>query len=216
RLVTAQLPFKADTAVAMIQSQLNDPPTPSRRYRADLPEWLDRVLTCALAKSPADRYQTADQLREALQYGMAGTSQLAALPAAAGAAAGARHAADVQRRQVHHARKRKGQGIRCAPRAARRQDRRRRRERPRHLQNNDVPRGGEGDLRAVAEETVLDASIEDRLHRAESRSRQRQPDPARDRVAHGREDSASHRAVSAARVTRRRQYPHSTIRAGLK
>src|SRR5581483_3047052 len=47
RLVTAQLPFKADTAVAMIQSQLNDPPTPSRRYRADLPEWFDKVLTCA-------------------------------------------------------------------------------------------------------------------------------------------------------------------------
>src|SRR5437763_3728157 len=81
RLVTAQLPFKADTAVAMIQSQLNDPPTPSRRYRADLPEWLDKVLTCALAKSPADRYQTADQLREALHDGMAGTSQLPALSA---------------------------------------------------------------------------------------------------------------------------------------
>jgi serine/threonine protein kinase len=76
RLVTAQLPFKADTAVAMIQSQLNDPPTPSRRYRADLPEWLDKVLTCALAKSPADRYQTADQLREALQYGITGTHSI--------------------------------------------------------------------------------------------------------------------------------------------
>src|SRR5947209_847842 len=75
RLVTAQLPFKADTAVAMIQSQLNDPPTPSRRYRNDLPDWLDNVLTCALAKAPADRYQTAEQLREALQYGLTGSSQ---------------------------------------------------------------------------------------------------------------------------------------------
>src|SRR5207302_8390839 len=80
RLVTAQLPFKADTAVAMIQSQLNEPPTPSRRYREDLPEWLDKVLTCALAKSPADRYQTADQLREAPQYGLTGTSHPLAAP----------------------------------------------------------------------------------------------------------------------------------------
>src|SRR5207302_2084229 len=39
------------------------------------PEWLDKALTCALAKSPADRYQTAEQLREALQYGLTGTSQ---------------------------------------------------------------------------------------------------------------------------------------------
>src|SRR5437899_5008176 len=74
RLVTAQLPFKADTAVAMIQSQLNDPPTPSRRYRNDLPEWLDAVLARSLAKSPAERFQTAEQLREALLYGLTGTS----------------------------------------------------------------------------------------------------------------------------------------------
>src|SRR5437660_12048549 len=93
RLVTAQLPFKADTAVAMIQSQLNDPPTPSRRYRADLPEWLDRVLTCALAKSPADRYQTADQLREALQYGLTGTSPLPSLTTGGQASALPSHAA---------------------------------------------------------------------------------------------------------------------------
>jgi eukaryotic-like serine/threonine-protein kinase len=73
RLVTAQLPFKADTAVAMIQSQLHDPPTPLRRYRSDLPDWLDAVLARALAKSAADRYQTAEQLREALQFGLTGS-----------------------------------------------------------------------------------------------------------------------------------------------
>jgi eukaryotic-like serine/threonine-protein kinase len=73
RLVTAQLPFKADTAVAMIQSQLHDPPTPLRRYRSDLPDWLDAVLAQALAKSAADRYQTAEQLRDALQFGLTGS-----------------------------------------------------------------------------------------------------------------------------------------------
>jgi hypothetical protein len=73
RLVTAQLPFKADTAVAMIQSQLHDPPTPLRKYRSDLPDWLDAVLTRALAKAPGDRYQTAEQLREALEFGLTGS-----------------------------------------------------------------------------------------------------------------------------------------------
>jgi len=73
RLVTAQLPFKADTAVAMIQSQLHDPPTPLRKYRSDLPDWLDAVLGRALSKSPGDRYQTAEQLRDALEFGLTGS-----------------------------------------------------------------------------------------------------------------------------------------------
>ena len=73
RLVTAQLPFKADTAVAMIQSQLHDPPTSLRRYRSDLPDWLDPVLARALAKSAVDRYQTAEELRGALEFGLTGS-----------------------------------------------------------------------------------------------------------------------------------------------
>ena len=66
RLLTGKLPFKADTAVAMIQSQLNDQPTPARHVRAELPEWLDAVLMRSLAKRPADRYQTAEEFRRAL------------------------------------------------------------------------------------------------------------------------------------------------------
>jgi hypothetical protein len=66
RLLTAKLPFKAETAVAMIHSQLNDQPTPARQLRPDLPEWLDATLMRALAKRPADRFQTADEFRAAL------------------------------------------------------------------------------------------------------------------------------------------------------
>jgi serine/threonine-protein kinase len=66
RLLTGKLPFRADTAVAMIQSQLNTLPTPARDVRADVPEWLDAVLMRSLAKRPADRYQTAEEFRRAL------------------------------------------------------------------------------------------------------------------------------------------------------
>jgi len=66
RLLTGKLPFRASTAVAMIQSQLNEQPTPAREMRADLPEWLDGVLMRSLAKRPADRYQTAEEFRRAL------------------------------------------------------------------------------------------------------------------------------------------------------
>ena len=66
RLLTGKLPFKAETAVAMIHSQLNDQPTPARQVRADLPEWLESTLMRALAKRPGDRFQTADEFRAAL------------------------------------------------------------------------------------------------------------------------------------------------------
>ena len=66
RLLTAKLPFKAETAVAMIQSQLNDRPALAREVRNDLPDWLDAVLMRSLAKRPADRYQSADEFRRAL------------------------------------------------------------------------------------------------------------------------------------------------------
>jgi hypothetical protein len=66
RLLTAKLPFKAETAVAMIQSQLNDRPALARDVRNDLPDWLDAVLMRSLAKRPGDRYQSADEFRRAL------------------------------------------------------------------------------------------------------------------------------------------------------
>ena len=66
RLLSGNLPFKADTAIAMAHKQLKDPPTPLRQFRAELPSWCEDVLWRALAKSPADRFQTADEFRDAL------------------------------------------------------------------------------------------------------------------------------------------------------
>jgi serine/threonine protein kinase len=66
RLLSGNLPFKADTAIAMAHKQLKDPPTPLRQFRAELPPWCEDVLWRALAKSPADRFQTADEFRDAL------------------------------------------------------------------------------------------------------------------------------------------------------
>jgi serine/threonine protein kinase len=66
RLLTAKLPFEADTAIGMVQKQISDAPTPARLHRADLPAWAVAIVDRALAKSPADRYQTAEELRKAL------------------------------------------------------------------------------------------------------------------------------------------------------
>jgi hypothetical protein len=66
RLLTGQLPFKADKAVDLMQKQLSAAPTPASTYRRDLPSWCGAILDRALAKAPADRYQTADEFRAAL------------------------------------------------------------------------------------------------------------------------------------------------------
>jgi eukaryotic-like serine/threonine-protein kinase len=66
RLLTGKLPFEADTAIGMVQKQLSDAPKPAHEHRADLPDWCQTVLDRALAKSPADRYQTCMEFRDAL------------------------------------------------------------------------------------------------------------------------------------------------------
>jgi hypothetical protein len=66
RLLSGQLPFSADTAIAMVQKQVNELPTPITEFQPDLPSWCARVLERALAKSPSDRFQNADEFRIAL------------------------------------------------------------------------------------------------------------------------------------------------------
>jgi hypothetical protein len=66
RLLTGELPFQADTAIGMVQKQLSDAPTPVHVHRADSPAWCAAIVERALAKSPADRFQTAEEFRAAL------------------------------------------------------------------------------------------------------------------------------------------------------
>ena len=84
RLLTGTLPFQADTAIGMVQKQLSDQPTPAHAHRADLPEWCQTILDRALAKSPADRFQTAEEFRAALMsaIGSVATEQTGAYAAA--------------------------------------------------------------------------------------------------------------------------------------
>ena len=63
-LFTGALPFRGDTPVATIVKQLQDAPDLSLPA---LPEALRPVLARALAKSPDDRYATADEMGRALE-----------------------------------------------------------------------------------------------------------------------------------------------------
>ncbi len=85
RLLTHRLPFQGNTAITMIQSQLNNPPTPPRQFRADLPDWIVATLSRGLAKAPADRFQTAAELRGALEGGLTGQMAISAILGPGGA-----------------------------------------------------------------------------------------------------------------------------------
>jgi eukaryotic-like serine/threonine-protein kinase len=74
RLLTGALPFDGSTIEAMLQQQVSDRPTPLRQHRDDLPAWCDDIVTRALAKTPADRFQTATEFRAALARGAESTA----------------------------------------------------------------------------------------------------------------------------------------------
>lgn len=66
QLLTGKQPFAADTPLAIIHKQVNEPPVAPKKLRPDLPEAVDRVIAKALAKNPADRYQSANEFHKAL------------------------------------------------------------------------------------------------------------------------------------------------------
>src|SRR5262245_8156919 len=66
RLLSGRLPFAADTAISMVQMQISEQPTPIVSFKPDLPAWCSAVIDRALAKSPSDRFQRAEEFRSAL------------------------------------------------------------------------------------------------------------------------------------------------------
>jgi serine/threonine-protein kinase len=66
RLLTGALPFAADTALGMLRRQIRDTPIPLCAHRGGLPDWCETIVQKALNKTQADRFQSAEEFREAL------------------------------------------------------------------------------------------------------------------------------------------------------
>lgn len=67
RLLTGRLPFDGKTPFAIAHSHLSEAPQSVRLLNPQLPEWTEQILARALAKSPDDRFQSADEFRHALK-----------------------------------------------------------------------------------------------------------------------------------------------------
>jgi serine/threonine protein kinase len=65
-MLSGRTPFHAETPMALVYKQLNDPPPPLRSVGINVPGWLEGVLNKALAKNPAARFQRASDLARAL------------------------------------------------------------------------------------------------------------------------------------------------------
>ena len=58
-MITGQIPFKAETEAATLNSVLNDTPEPLSRFKSGVSDDLQRIVTKLLEKDPSLRYQSA-------------------------------------------------------------------------------------------------------------------------------------------------------------
>jgi len=61
-LLTGTVPFNGDTPVEIAMKHLSAVPEPPSTRRPEIPRDLDLIVTRALAKDPADRYQSAEEM----------------------------------------------------------------------------------------------------------------------------------------------------------
>src|SRR5687767_2150501 len=66
-LLTGTVPFTGDTPVEIAMKHLSEKPEPPSTQREDIPEELDLIVMRALAKDPAERYQSAEEMEADLQ-----------------------------------------------------------------------------------------------------------------------------------------------------
>ena len=71
-LLTGRPPFTGDSPVAIAYQHVRENPVPPSRVDPDVPVWADAIVLKAMAKSPADRYQTAAEMRADLQRAASG------------------------------------------------------------------------------------------------------------------------------------------------
>ncbi len=93
-MLTGRPPFTGDTPVAIAYKHVQEAVIPPRRVNANVPEALEAIVLRCLAKQPADRYPSAEDLRSDLRNFLEG-QPVRAMGAAGAAAAGAMVGASV-------------------------------------------------------------------------------------------------------------------------
>src|SRR5437764_4924433 len=74
-MICGRPPFRADNELALALQHLRADPPPPRSVAPEVPPWLEGVVLTALAKSPDQRFASADRLCNALTRGPAWTGE---------------------------------------------------------------------------------------------------------------------------------------------
>lgn len=71
-LLTGRPPFTGDSPVSIAYQHVRENPVPPTRVDPELPAWADAIVLKAMAKNPADRYQSANEMRSDIQRALSG------------------------------------------------------------------------------------------------------------------------------------------------
>jgi beta-lactam-binding protein with PASTA domain/tRNA A-37 threonylcarbamoyl transferase component Bud32 len=79
-LLTGRPPFTGDSPVAIAYQHVRENPVPPSQLDPEIPSWADSIVLKAMAKDPAERYQSAAEMRTDIQRALSGVP-VAAPPA---------------------------------------------------------------------------------------------------------------------------------------
>ena len=79
-MASGRSPFRANSAMAVLKRVCDVRHRPIRELNPDVPEWLEATIDRLLAKEPADRIQTASEVADLLEKGLAHLQQPTILP----------------------------------------------------------------------------------------------------------------------------------------
>jgi eukaryotic-like serine/threonine-protein kinase len=71
-LLVGRPPFTGDSPVAIAYQHVREEPIPPSRIDPEVPDWADAIVLKAMMKDPADRYQTAGDMRNDIQRALSG------------------------------------------------------------------------------------------------------------------------------------------------
>src|SRR2546421_470332 len=71
-LLTGRPPFLGDSPVAIAYQHVRENPVPPSRLDPEIPPWADSIVLKAMAKDPAQRYQSAAEMRTDIQRALSG------------------------------------------------------------------------------------------------------------------------------------------------
>jgi serine/threonine-protein kinase len=80
QMLTGRRPFQGENAYNVLTAQLNESPVPPAQLNQTLPSGLSEVVLRAMAKTPEDRYQSAEEFRQALLRVQQGSDSTKSMP----------------------------------------------------------------------------------------------------------------------------------------